>query len=86
MAKTMEEQSRDQVQPLEGWITIPEAAERLGCTRANVHKMVKSGKFPQEDLAKAGPVVMIKTTAVDREVNRRTTLVSPSENSTLSSD
>lgn len=61
------------IRDLEGWLTVPEAAERLSTGRANLHKMIKTGKFAPKDLRKAGPVLLVRGSAVDRmEEERRT--------------
>jgi len=35
-----------QVEKLEGFLTTEEVAKRLRCTKQNIHKMIRAGRFP----------------------------------------
>lgn len=54
----------EKITALEGWMTLPAAARVLGVGRATVHKLIKQRKFQEKDLRRAGPVILIRETAV----------------------
>lgn len=64
------------IRRLEGWMTYPEAAERLGYRKQGFHQLVNSSYSPFDpdtDLrcVGKGKVLLVRTAAVDEEVSRR---------------
>ncbi len=60
----------DEFEKLEGWMTITDAAVRLGFTRQNLHKRIKSGSIPAEHVREIGDeesrrILVIRTSYVE---------------------
>lgn len=60
----------EEFEKLDGWTTITDAAERLGFTRQNLHKRIKTGSIPAEHVRWIGDsdsrkILVIRTSYVD---------------------
>ncbi len=44
----------DEFEELDGWVSMTDAAERLGFTRQNLHKKIKNGSIPAEHVRQIG--------------------------------
>lgn len=62
-----------EVKQLDGWVTLPEAADELGMSKQGVHKLVfdsPNRPFTSEEVKKLGagpkPVFLLKRSALDR--------------------
>ena len=53
---------------VDGWLTVLEAAERLGVNRQRVHQFIKAGRLPA---TKFGPVWMIREADLDLVKDRK---------------
>lgn len=59
------------LRPLNGWILLSDAADRLGISRQAVHRLVGRGTIAQKDLRYLGddarrPVLIVREAAIDR--------------------
>ena len=50
---------------LNGWIGLPEAAERLGCSRQHAYAMAKEGKFKTATRIGNAHFVVVSTSEVE---------------------
>ncbi len=57
---------RDAVRPLETWMTLPQAAARLGISRQALHNQISRGKLTMKDLRKIGTVLIVSKKWVDK--------------------
>jgi len=44
----------DEFEELDGWVSITDAALRLGFSRQNLHKKIKNGSIPAEHVRQIG--------------------------------
>jgi hypothetical protein len=42
--------NRGDIEKLEGWLTVPEVAKRIGRKRTRIHQMIDEGKFYSSEL------------------------------------
>lgn len=57
---------RDAVKPLEDWVTLPEAAERMGFSRQALHNKISRGTVPLAEMRRIGTVLVISKEWVDK--------------------
>ncbi len=44
----------EEFEELDGWVSMTDAAERLGFTRQNLHKKINNGSIPAEHVRQIG--------------------------------
>jgi excisionase family DNA binding protein len=52
-----------------GLLTVPQAAERIGCSRGHVYNLVAAGKLQRYDIALKGSKVRLSDQDVTRFIN-----------------
>lgn len=62
------------VPPLEGYLTVPDVADRLGVTKQAVHKMIYEGRFKTVRQVGNAAVYVVKLSEVEKTVASRAKL------------
>jgi len=59
------------IQPLEGYMAIPEIVKTLGLSRARIHQLVEEDRFDVEDLRVVGDkrLIIIRNAAVYKQLH-----------------